>query len=203
VGISCALIIATVGTFYGAIAGWFEGFTDAILMRFCDIISAIPSFILVAVVSLFMQVSLSIENPNMKAYLSLCLGISATHWMGLARIVRGLVMELKRRPFVDAAVALGGNEWHILFRHILPNVTGTIFVLVATQIPNNIMYESFMSFVGLGIQPPETSWGILVREGWKSLSTFPHLLLLPAMILFFTVLSLNVVLENIRKKLNY
>jgi oligopeptide transport system permease protein len=143
---------------------------------------------------------LPIEEAYLKSLIGLCLGISATHWMNLARVTRGKVLEIKRKPFVEAAISLGGSQTHILYRHILPNMMGTLMILVAMQIPNNILYESFMSFIGLGIQPPHTSWGILVREGWKTLTSFPHLILFPSLVLFLTVWSFQIILDVESKK---
>ncbi|XGC79868.1 ABC transporter permease [Bdellovibrio bacteriovorus] len=201
VGLLCSLLSFLIGFTYGAIAGWFEGVVDRVLMRFCDIMMAIPSFILVSILCMTLQIILPIEDNFTKALLSLCVGISATHWMGLARVTRGMVLEIRRKPFVEAATALGGTRLHIMLRHILPNMFGTLLLLIAMQIPTNILYESFMSFVGLGIHPPYTSWGILVKEGWKTLSSFPHLILFPSMILFLTVWSFHIILDHVKAKL--
>ncbi|MDG0815908.1 ABC transporter permease [Bdellovibrio svalbardensis] len=200
IGFVCSILTFVFGFFYGAVAGWFEGFTDKLFMRACDIFMAIPSFILVSVICLSMQVILPFEDPHLVAVLGLCIGISATHWMSLARVTRGMVLEIKRKPFVEAAIALGGTRRHILVRHILPNMISTLLVLIALQIPTNILYESFMSFIGLGVHPPYTSWGILVREGWKTLSSFPHLILFPSLVLFLTVWSFHIVLDHLRER---
>lgn len=202
VGLICAFTSFVVGFTYGTIAAWFEGLMDRVLMRLCDILMAIPSFILVSILCLSFQLLVPVQEPYAKALLSLCLGISATHWMSMARITRGMVLEAKRRPYVDAARALGGTQLHIMLRHILPNIMGTLLILIAMQVPTNILYESFMSFIGLGIQPPQTSWGILVREGWKSLSSFPHLILFPSLVLFLTVWSFHMLLDAFKEKFN-
>lgn len=200
VGVIGSLLAFAFGFLYGAVAGWYEGVVDRVLMRFCDILMAIPSFILVSVLCLSLQLLLPFENPLALSLVGLCLSIGATHWMTLARVTRGMVLEIKRRPYVEAAIALGGTRWHIMCRHILPNMLGTLLILVAMQIPTNILYESFMSFIGLGIHPPYTSWGILVREGWKTLSSFPHLILFPSLILFLTVWSFHILLDYFRTK---
>lgn len=200
VGLLCSLLSFLFGFIYGAIAGWFEGVTDRVLMRFLDILMAIPSFILVSILCMSLQVLLPFDDIFLKSLATLCLGISATHWMSLARVTRGMVLEIKRKPFVEAAMALGGTRTHILLRHVLPNMLGTLLILVALQIPTNILYESFMSFIGLGIHPPYTSWGILVREGWKTLSSFPHLILYPSLILFLTVWSFHIILDALKSK---
>ncbi|MFS4460758.1 ABC transporter permease [Bdellovibrio sp. HCB2-146] len=199
IGLVSALLTFALGFVYGSIAGWMDGWIDRVLMRFCDILMAIPSFILVSVFCLSFQSILHLNDPHTVALLSLCFGISITHWMSLARVTRGLVMETKRRSFIEAAIALGGTKTHIITRHIFPHVMSSLLVLVALQIPTSILYESFMSFIGLGIHPPETSWGILMREGWKSLSSFPYLLLLPSLLLFLTVWSFHILLDDFRE----
>ncbi len=198
VGLVCSVLTFLVGFTYGALAGGLEGWADRVLMRLCDILLSIPSFILVAVLCLSVQVVLPFESSYWISFVSLCVGISATHWMTLARVTRGMVMEIKRRPFIEAAVAIGGSPSHILIRHIAPNMMSTLLVMVALQIPTNILYESFMSFIGLGMQPPYTSWGILVKEGWNTLSSYPHLLLYPSSVLFLTVWSFHVVIDSLR-----
>lgn len=198
VGLLCSLLSFVFGFSFGALAGHFEGWVDRVLMRLCDILMAIPSFILVSILCLSMQLLLPFEDTFVRSLFSLVVGISATHWMGMARVTRGMVLEIKRKPFIEAAIALGGSHLHIMLRHILPNMLGTLMILMAMQIPTNILYESFMSFVGLGIQPPDTSWGILVREGWKTLSSFPHLILFPSLILFLTVWSFHILLDAVK-----
>ena len=198
IGLVSAALTFVLGFLYGSIAGWMEGKTDKILMRFCDIFMSIPSFILVSVFCLAFQGLVPSNDPHMVALVSLCFGISITHWMSLARVTRGLVMEIKRKSFIEAAIALGGSRKHIILKHILPHVLSSLMVLVALQIPTSILYESFMSFIGLGIHPPETSWGILMREGWKTLSSFPYLLLLPSSILFLTVWSFHIIVDKLR-----
>ncbi len=198
IGLVSAVLTFFWGFFYGACAGWFEGRIDRLMMRFCDILMAIPSFILVSVLILLFQALWSSLDPFVSTLVGLCLGISATHWMALARLTRGLVIEIKRRPFIEAATALGGSRSHIIRQHILPHILNPLLILVALQIPTSVLYESFMSFIGLGIHPPEASWGILVREGWKTLSSFPHLLLFPSLVLFLTVWSFHTLLDRHR-----
>jgi oligopeptide transport system permease protein len=199
VGIVCAIISGIFGFFYGAVAGWNDGWVDRVLMRICDILMALPSFILVAVLCLTLNLLLPMEEGLFKAMISLCIGICATHWMGMARVSRGMVQEILRKPYIEAAEALGATPWRILREHVLPNMLSTLLVMMALQVPLNIVYESFMSFIGLGIHPPYTSWGILVREGWKTLSSFPHLILFPSMILFFTVWSIHILVDKFKK----
>lgn len=199
VGVVTSVCTLVLGFIYGALAGWKEGWLDRVLMRGNDIFMSIPSFVLVSVLCLTLQMLLPFEEPQTRAVVGLCIAISLTHWAGIARVTRGMVWEIRHKPYIEAAVAIGASPGHILFKHVLPNIGNTLLVLLALQIPANILYESFMSFIGLGIQPPYTSWGILVREGWKTLSSFPHLILFPSAILFLTVWSFHMVLDSFKK----
>lgn len=198
IGLVTSMATLAIGFVYGAVAGWSEGIVDRILMRLNDIFLSIPSFILVAVICLSLQLLLTSVDTQLRGVICLCVAISASHWMGIARVTRGMVQEVKRKSFVEAAIALGGTRSHILLRHILPNILSTLLVLTALQIPSSILYESFMSFIGLGVQPPLTSWGLLIKEGWKTLSGFPHLLLFPSFILFLTVWSFHQLIDDLR-----
>lgn len=200
IGVLTACLSLAISAVYGGIAGWYEGNADRVLMRGIDILLAIPSFITVSVLCLGLRLILPISNTAVLSFVSLTIAISATHWMGLARILRGLVMETKRKPFIEAARALGASTPRIFRAHIFPNIRSRILVLVVMQIPTNIMYESLMSFIGLGVQSPWTSWGLLVRDGWKNLSSFPHLILFPSLVLFITMWSFNVVFDRERTR---
>lgn len=200
VGILCSVLAVCGGFVLGAVAGWYEGWVDRVLMRFVDMLLALPSFILVAVICLAAQLLLPMEPGLLKTLTSLCLGIVSTHWMSPARVTRGLVLEIKRKPYIEAAVALGARPARLVWTHMLPNMLSTLLVLMALQVPMNILYESSISFIGLGVQPPYTSWGILVKEGWKTLSTFPHLILFPSGALFLTVWSVHVVTDTFNRR---
>lgn len=189
VGLFGSVLSVSLGVLMGSFAGWFGGWADRVLMRGTDILLAVPSFALVAVLTLSFQAFLPAGVGG--AVLGLILGIGCTHWMNVARVTRALVQQTKVSPFIEAARALGARDGHIVFRHIFPNISSHLFVLFGLQLPANLLYESFMSFIGIGVQSPQTSWGLLVQEGWKSLSTFPHLILFPALVLFLTVWSLH------------
>ena len=198
VGISSALLTSFIGILYGAVAGWREGKVDSVMMRFNDVLMAIPSFVSVSVICLSFKVLLPEEVFSGSSIIGMCIAISATHWMTIARVTRGQVIEIKRKPFIEAAIALGASPKHIVMKHLLPNMASTLLVLIALQVPSAIIYESFMSFIGLGTQPPDTSWGILVKEGWSTLSTYPHLILFPSLILFLTVWSIHLLIDHLR-----
>ena len=196
VGAKVSLTVGLVGSLLtvaiGVLAGWFGGWIDRGLMRGVDLIQSVPSFILVAVLCLGLQALL----PS--AMLALILGIALTHWLTVARVTRGETMKARTTSFVEAARVLGGSDAQILRKHVLPHLTPTLWVLLGIQIPNTILYESFMSFIGVGVHAPETSWGVLVEEGWRLLALAPHLVFFPALILFLTVWSLNVLFDPFR-----
>jgi oligopeptide transport system permease protein len=194
VGLFASLLTMVLGITLGSIAGWFGSWGERLLIRGIDVLQAIPSFLLVSIICLLLQNLLTIQEFNLKILLSLCLAISSVHWFNVAKVTRGLTKQIKSLNYVEAARALGATPWRILLKHVLPNMQGTLWVLFAMQIPASILYESMISFSGYGLQSPQVSWGILLQEGWRSLSQFPHLLLLPALVLFLTVLSFHLIL---------
>ena len=155
VGIVGALISVLVGTLYGATAGYFGGRLDGVMMRIVDVLMAIPyMFVLI----LFMVVF-------GRSMLMLFIGIGLISWLDMARIARGQTLSIKNREFVEAAVAIGVRPRRIILRHIIPNLLGVVIVYATLLVPSMIMYESFISFLGLGVQEPNTSWGALINDG--------------------------------------
>ena len=155
VGIVGALISVLVGTLYGATAGYFGGRLDGVMMRIVDVLMAIPyMFVLI----LFMVVF-------GRSMLMLFVGIGLISWLDMARIARGQTLGIKNREFVEAAVAIGVRPRRIIFRHIIPNLLGVVIVYATLLVPSMIIYESFISFLGLGVQEPNTSWGALINDG--------------------------------------
>ncbi|MBX2987260.1 MAG: ABC transporter permease [Bdellovibrionaceae bacterium] len=201
VGLAASMIAMLVGVLYGLAAGWWSGWIDRALMRLNDLLIALPSFAWVAVLTMTLQAALPWTDDGFgKIFWSLSLGIGLTHWMTVARVTRGLVLRTKVMPFIEASQALGAGNLRVLFHHVLPNIAAPLWVLFGLLIPGNILYESFMSFIGVGVQAPDTSWGLLVQEGWQSLSTAPHLILCPSFVLFLTIWSLHVWLEEARRR---
>jgi oligopeptide transport system permease protein len=184
------------GVAFGAMAGWFEGAGERALIRCLDVLQAIPSFLLVSLLCLFLQGFFEVGDFNLRTLLALSLSISLVHWFNVAKITRGQTKQIKALSYVDAARALGAAPLRIFLKHILPNMQGTLLTLFVMQIPASILYESMISFAGYGLQSPQVSWGILLQEGWRSLSQFPHLLLLPALVLFLTVLAFHLIFHN-------
>jgi len=159
VGIVGSLIAVFVGTIYGAIAGYFGGRLDSVMMRLVDIIYSIPyMFILILLLIIFGR-----------SFIMLFVGIGLVSWLGMSRVVRGQTMTLRNREFVEAAVATGSKPLAVIFRHIVPNLLGIVVIYATLLIPEMILLESFISFLGLGVQEPNTSLGALISEGARTM----------------------------------
>ncbi len=198
VGIITAMISLVMGSLYGAIAGWIGGRTDAILMRAIDVLDSIPTMVLLILVKIFFDSFDLIQNPEMRALTGMLMALSVFGWIMLARVVRGQVLQVKESLYVEAARSLGSSSFAILRRHIFPNILGPIIVVLTFQIPQNILYESILSFIGLGLQPPFSSWGVLANTGWRTIKTYPHLIMAPSILLFVTMLAFNLLGDGLR-----
>ncbi|MGE0526991.1 MAG: ABC transporter permease [Bdellovibrionales bacterium] len=198
VGVITAIIALIIGTIYGAIAGWFGGWTDSAMMRFVDILDSIPSLVLLILVKLVFDSVDIISDPELKALTGMLLALSLVSWVSLARVVRGQVLQVKQMAYVEAARSMGASGLRIVVQHILPNILGPVIVLLTFQIPSNILSESFMSFLGLGLQPPYSSWGVLANDGWRSLSSYPHLMISPGVAIFVAMLAFNLLGDGLR-----
>ena len=192
VGIAATLVSVTIGIFYGGIAGYVGGKVDSLMMRCVDILYALPFLIFV--------ILLMVVFP--KSLLLLFLAIGAVEWLTTARIVRGEVLSLKKLPFVDAARCLGLSHGKILCRHILPNTLPPVIVYATLTVPTVILLESVLSFLGLGVQPPNSSWGVLLNEGAERMQTYPWMLIFPAILFALTLLSLNFLGDSLRDLLD-
>lgn len=197
VGIFTAIFSLVIGGVYGAIAGWMGGWVDAILMRIIDILYAIPSLVLLILVGVIFNSVNFFDSPELKALTGIFLALSVVGWVSLARLVRGQVLQVREMLYVEGARALGAKGRRILWRHIFPNILGPIIVMLTFQIPSNILFESFLSFIGLGLQPPYSSWGVLANDGWRAKS-YPHLILFPGLALFITMLAFNLLGDGLR-----
>ncbi len=198
VGVFTALISLILGVAYGAVSGWMGGKVDAFMMRSIDILYSIPSLVLLILVKVIFDSLSIITHPELKALMGILVALSLVGWVTLARVVRGQVLQEKEKLYVEAARSLGDKGWRIVFRHVLPNILGPIIVLLTLQIPSNILFESFLSFLGLGLQPPYSSWGVLAEEGWKSLRSYPHLMIAPGVAIFFTMMAFNLMGDGLR-----
>lgn len=198
VGVLTALISLVLGVAYGALSGWVGGKVDAFMMRSIDILYSIPSLVLLILVKVIFDSFSLVTHPELKALMGILVALSLVGWVTLARVVRGQVLQEKEKLYVEAARSLGDKGSRIVFRHVLPNILGPIIVLLTLQIPSNILFESFLSFLGLGLQPPYSSWGVLAEEGWKSLRSYPHLMIAPGVAIFFTMMAFNLMGDGLR-----
>lgn len=198
VGIVTAFVSLLIGTFFGSLAGWFGGWVDSAIMRFVDILDSIPSLVLLILVKLVFDSVDIIDNPELRALTGMLLALSLVSWVSLARVVRGQVLQVKQMSYVEAAHAMGASGTRTIVQHILPNIAGPVIVLLTFQIPSNILSESFMSFLGLGLQPPYSSWGVLANDGWRSMTSYPHLMITPGVAIFISMLAFNLFGDGIR-----
>ena len=192
VGFIATTVALLIGVLWGATAGYIGGRTDAFMMRTVDVLYALPFTIFIILLTVIFGSSM----------LLLFLAIGAVEWLTMARIVRGQVLTLKQQEFVEAAVALGLSPWKIIVRHLIPNTLGPVIVYTTLTIPSVILLESFLSFLGLGIQPPESSWGSLISDGVESMEEYPWLLVFPALTLSITLFSLNFLGDGLRDALD-
>ncbi|MCS5662419.1 MAG: ABC transporter permease [Dehalococcoidia bacterium] len=192
VGLCATAVSLTFGVLFGAVAGFFGGRVDDLMMRFVDILYALPFTIFVILLTVIFD----------RNIWNLFLAIGAVEWLTMSRIVRGQVLSLRKQEFVEAAIALGIPQWRIVLRHIIPNCLGTVIVYTTLTIPVVMLLEAFLSFLGLGVQPPMSSWGLLIRDGSKVLEEFPWLMLFPGMTLAMTLFSLNFLGDGLRDALD-
>ena len=190
VGLLATLVSMLIGVGYGMVAGYVGGRVDAVMMRLVDVFYALPFLFLVILLMVFFGQHLWL----------LFVAIGCYGAIDMARIVRGQTLSLKHQSFVEAAHALGQSHSHILRRHILPNLRGVVVVYATLTIPQVIMIESFLSFLGLGVQEPLTSWGSLVNEGAENMSVAPWALLFPAFFLSVTLVGFNLLGDGLRDR---
>jgi len=192
VGFIATTVALVIGVFWGAIAGYAGGRTDAFMMRLVDILYALPFMIFIILLMVVFG----------RSILLLFLAIGCVEWLTMARIVRGQVLSLRQQEFVEAAVAMGLSPLTIIIRHIIPNILGPIIVYVTLTIPSVMLLEAFLSFLGLGIQPPQSSWGLLISYGVETMEEYPWLLLYPGLVLSVTLFSLNFLGDGLRDALD-
>jgi peptide/nickel transport system permease protein/oligopeptide transport system permease protein len=209
VGVVGTLVSLVIGVLWGAIAGYVGGKTDDILMRIVDVLYSLPSIIFVIVLittlgELLKRSDYVKNSPTLAGALQVILlfvGLGAVSWLTMARIVRGQVLSLRTRAFVEASRALGAKPHWILARHIIPNIFGVVITYLALTMPAIILYESFLSYLGLGVQPPMASWGTLIAEGVGQINpirVYWWLIVFPGGVLVTTLLALNFLGDGLR-----
>jgi len=192
VGFVATAVALLIGVTWGAIAGYVGGRADAVMMRLVDILYALPFMIFIVLLTV-------VFGRNM---LLLFLAIGAVEWLTMARIMRGQVQSLRQQEFVEAAISLGLSPTTLIRRHLVPNALGPIIVYTTLTIPNVMLLEAFLSFLGLGIQPPQTSWGLLISYGAETMEEYPWLLIFPGIALTLTLFSLNFLGDGLRDALD-
>ena len=192
VGLCATAVALVIGVLYGTISGFLGGKIDILMMRIVDIIFALPFTVFVILLMVFFG----------RMFVLLFVAIGAVQWLTMARIVRGQVLSLRHQEFIEAAEALGLSKPRIIFRHMIPNALGPIIVYATLTVPAVMLLEAFLSFLGLGVQPPMSSWGVLIKEGAEVMEEFPWLLIYPGLILAITLFSLNFLGDGLRDALD-
>ena len=192
VGIVATLVSLMIGVAWGAVAGYFGGRIDSVMMRTVDILYSLPYMFFVILLVVFFG----------RNILLIFVALGAVQWLDMARIVRGQTLSLKRQEFVQAAEALGVTTGGIIRRHIIPNTLGPVVVYITLTVPSVILTESFISFLGLGVQEPQTSWGVLIAEGARVMETAPWSLIYPAIFLGVTLFCFNFIGDGLRDALD-
>lgn len=188
IGMATTLVALVIGTVYGAISGYVGGRTDSVMMRVVDVVFALPDLLMIILIMVVLGRGLT----------GIFLALTMVSWVTVARLVRGEVLRIKEFTFVEAARALGASHARIIFLEILPNLWGVLIVTLTFRIPVAILAESTLSFIGLGIAPPFSSWGSLANDGWTAIKFYPHLILFPSLAIFLTILSFNFLGEGLR-----
>lgn len=189
IGIATAIVAVVIGTLYGTLAAIFEGTPDTLMMRLIDIIYSLPALMIVILFSVFLG----------RGIPSLVLALALFSWPDTARIIRGQILSLKREEFVEAFHSLGGSLPRLIWKHFIPNTMGLIILTATITVPRAILTESTLSFIGLGVEPPLSSWGTLAGEGWQLVRVAPHLLFFPAVMIFVTMTALNLLGDGLRE----
>lgn len=192
VGILTTLIALVIGTAYGAASAYAGGRVDSFMMRVVDVVFALPDLLLIILIMVMLG----------KGVLSIFIALTMVSWVTVARLVRGEVLKIKEYSYVTASRALGAGPIRILWKEILPNLYGVLLVTLSFRIPAAILSESTLSFIGLGIAPPASSWGTLANEGWKAIKFYPHLILFPSLAIFITILAFNFLGDGLRDYLD-
>lgn len=192
IGVLAAFVSVVIGIAYGAISGFVGGRTDYIMQRLLEILYAMPFMLFVIILMVMVGRNIYV----------MFIALGAIQWLSMARIVRGQVISLKRMEYVDAARAIGVSNLKIIFRHMVPNVMGPVIVYTTLTIPAVILEEAFLSFLGLGVQEPMSSWGTLINDGVAAMEVYPWMLIFPCSTLILTLLALNFIGDGLRDALD-
>ncbi len=193
IGLTAAFVSSFVGCIYGGISAYFGGRVDNIMMRIIEILMSVPYLLVVILISLIL---------DSKGLGTLLLAMCLTGWCGIARLVRGQMLQISSQEYVTAAKALGVSPWNIIRKHLIPNTVGIIIVAITFDIPGYIFAEAFLSYVGLGIQSPDTSWGALASAAQQNLVFYPYQLFFPSLMIALTMLSFTLLGDGLRDALD-
>lgn len=194
-GFFCSSTAILISLCVGAVAAFLGGRAETLIIRSLEIGSSIPHIVIILLIS----------NQLHKNFLTVSdfwivvISISATNWFGLARNVRHLFRQTLAQPYVESAIVIGASPLRIAKNYILPEIAGPLFFIFAYQIPTNVIYEGILSFLGLGLRPPEVSWGVLIQEGWKVFSVYPHLVMFPCLGLFILMFAIQMLSSEVEK----
>lgn len=214
VGIIGALTAFIIGVLYGVVSGYYGGKIDNVMMRFVDIMYGFPTLLLIILMMVLFKSTFAVTTPGtFAATLSaidrafgglffIFIGIGVTAWIGMARIARGMALSLREKEFVEAARATGNSNLQIILKHVLPNLIGPCIVRITLAIPGYITFEAFLSFIGLGVNPPTPSWGMLISEGYQAMRSYPHLAIYPGLALAITMMAFNFLGDGLRDALD-
>lgn len=208
------IISLLIGVVYGSISGFFGGKTDNLMMRIVDVLYAFPTLLFVILLMAFFRSTFARPDPGSFAYgmsqldarmggmLFIFMGIGFTAWETMARLTRGQVLSVREKEFVEAARTIGAGDVRIMFRHILPNIVGPLVVYETLAIPTYITFEAFLSYIGLGVNPPTPSWGSMISEGGSVIRTYPNQAVFPALALAITMFAFNFLGDGLRDALD-
>lgn len=188
IALIAALFDLVIGVTYGGISAYYGGKVDIIMQRIIEIITGIPSLVILTLFIMFLE-------PGI---LSMSLAMAVSGWTGMARVVRSHVLRLKNQEFVLASKTLGSSDFKLILKHLIPNIIGQIVVMIMFTLPSAIFYEAFLSFIGLGLQPPQASLGVLINDGFKSFQTHPYTMFIPALVICLLIFSLNLLADGLR-----
>ncbi|WDQ16547.1 ABC transporter permease [Rhodopirellula sp. P2] len=208
VGVVATLVSLVIGVSYGAIAGYFGGWVDAAMMRIVDMLYSIPFIFVVIYLVTFLgeeSVKAWLESYGIDQIMIFYIIIGAIYWLTMSRVVRGQVLSLRQEQFVESARTIGASSMRIVFRHLVPNVLGIVIVYLTLTIPAVMLFEAFLSFLGLGVAPPDVSWGLLLNDGVEALSSvklFWWVVIFPGAALAMTLFALNFLGDGLRDALD-
>jgi len=208
-----ASVSMALGIVFGVVSGYYGGWVDNLMMRFVDFLYGVPSLVLVILFQTFFKSLEQMKSPgparalidldrSMGGLFFLFIALSALSWIDMARLARGQILAYKNKEFVEAARAVGASNRRIIFVHLLPNIIGPLIVAETLNIPGYIFTEAFLSFIGLGVEPPTPSWGRMINDGRESLNSLPNLILLPGIALALTTLAFNFLGDGLRDALD-